>query len=371
MGSRDAAQRTRAGRKAKIKGRKVSSLVEGTGPGRQKTVQDHGAYVEVLTPSTREDKNFVRKPESSDKVSEDTALLVEMENCQPEARPLGASPNLTTNSIKKLTKRLLGTDPKRPQEDKNVTFPTNRSFEEILDSVINEFLKINLTEGEDGPPCCIAEEETFTDTTEESSESSDSNEFHHRTNEPMSVRKNPLFKRKSKMASNGHPENSRPPQPNGNMSQDGNNQEELRHKQRANNTNPVANCDLSFHQQMVAVALGIKIKEWEAPDSKLVQTDKDLPTLPGAPILLTWDQLTPCPQMGATKTLSAGILHPTSIPQWGCPIVEIKLVLVPIPMPFQTPIAWEVPIPLTKVLPTQTTVGPITWDLMVMDQYRA
>eukprot|EP01018_Ginkgo_biloba_P034085 Gb_18043 [translate_table: standard] len=272
--------------------------------------------------------------------------------------------DISTNSIKKLTKRQLGSYPKRPQEESNITAPTNsRSFEEILESVISEFLKINLTEGEEGPSCCIAEEEMCTNTTEESSESSDSSEFHHRTDEPVSVRKNPLFRQKSKMASSGHLKNSRPPQPNGNMSQAGNNQEELRNKQRANNTNPFANCGPSVHQQTM--------NSNQALDSKLVQMDKDLPTLPGAPILLTWDQITPYPQMGATKTLSARILHPTSISKWGCPIVEIKPVLVPIPMPFQTPITWEVLIPLTKILPTQTTIGPITWDLMGMDQYRA
>eukprot|EP01018_Ginkgo_biloba_P015035 Gb_26369 [translate_table: standard] len=46
-----------------------------------------------------EDKNFARKLESSDKVNGDTALLVETENCQPEARPSGASPNLLCGSI--------------------------------------------------------------------------------------------------------------------------------------------------------------------------------------------------------------------------------------------------------------------------------
>lgn len=84
--------------------------------------------------------------------------------------------------------------------------------------MISEFPKINLTEGEEGLPYCIVEEETSTDTTEESSESSDSNEFRHKTDEPLSVRKNTLFRRKSKMASSGHPKNSKPPQPNGNMS---------------------------------------------------------------------------------------------------------------------------------------------------------
>eukprot|EP01018_Ginkgo_biloba_P015780 Gb_12893 [translate_table: standard] len=45
-----------------------------------------------------EDRNLARKPESSDKVIEDTALLADAENCQPKARPSGASPNLTCGS---------------------------------------------------------------------------------------------------------------------------------------------------------------------------------------------------------------------------------------------------------------------------------
>eukprot|EP01018_Ginkgo_biloba_P037235 Gb_08280 [translate_table: standard] len=238
-----------------------------------------------------EDRNPARNPESSDKVIEDTALLAKMENCQPEVRPLGASPNLTCrsnivsnithkpiesinpkdssgipqgstegspqgtdqsytwqtptparrakgdplvfdisiNSIKKLMKRLLSTNPKRPQEESNVTFPTNsRSFEETLESVINELPKLAFTEGEEGPPRCIAEEETSTKDTEESSDTS--SEFHYKMDEPVSMHKNPLLKRKSKMASNGHPENSRPSQPMGNMSKVENDQEELRHK---------------------------------------------------------------------------------------------------------------------------------------------
>eukprot|EP01018_Ginkgo_biloba_P031070 Gb_41191 [translate_table: standard] len=184
-----------------------------------------------------DDMNPARNPDSSDKVIEETVLLAEMENCQLEARPSRACPNLTcgsnavsnithepveainpkdssripqgstegspqgtdqsytwqtpaptgrakgdplvfdisTNSIKNLSKRLLGSDPKRSQEESNVTAPTNsRSFEEILESVINEFLKINLIEGEEGPSRCIVEEETSIDTTKESFESSDS-----------------------------------------------------------------------------------------------------------------------------------------------------------------------------------------------------
>eukprot|EP01018_Ginkgo_biloba_P015547 Gb_41713 [translate_table: standard] len=46
-----------------------------------------------------EDRNSARKLESSDKVNGDTALLAETENCQPEARPSGASPNLSCESI--------------------------------------------------------------------------------------------------------------------------------------------------------------------------------------------------------------------------------------------------------------------------------
>eukprot|EP01018_Ginkgo_biloba_P012024 Gb_13383 [translate_table: standard] len=72
-----------------------------------------------------EDRNPVHKPESNDKVIEDTALLEKAENCQPEARPSGASPNLTCR--------------KRNDE----------------------------------PPHCIAEEEPSTENIEESSNTSD------------------------------------------------------------------------------------------------------------------------------------------------------------------------------------------------------
>eukprot|EP01018_Ginkgo_biloba_P001086 Gb_18584 [translate_table: standard] len=45
-----------------------------------------------------EDKNPSCNLESSDKVIEDISLLAEAENYQPEARPLGPSPNLTCGS---------------------------------------------------------------------------------------------------------------------------------------------------------------------------------------------------------------------------------------------------------------------------------
>eukprot|EP01018_Ginkgo_biloba_P021439 Gb_01196 [translate_table: standard] len=246
------------------------------------------------------DKNPAHTPESSDKVIEDTTLLVEAEKYQSEARPSGASPNLTcrsnilsnityepvgatrdsqripqgsteespqgtnhsytcqtpvptgrakgdslvfdisTNSIKKLTKRLLGSDPKRPQDESPTTFPTNsRSFEEILESVINNLPKVTLVEREGEPPRYIAEEETSIENIEETLDTFDSSEFQHKTNEPVSVRKNPLFKRKGKMALNGHPKSFRPPQLMGNMNQTGNNQE-LRHNNQGpqNNVQP-------------------------------------------------------------------------------------------------------------------------------------
>eukprot|EP01018_Ginkgo_biloba_P017972 Gb_10800 [translate_table: standard] len=142
------------------------------------------------------------------------------------------------------------TDPTRPQEESNANFPTNsRTFQENLESVINEFSKITLTEGEEGPPCYIAEEETSTNTTEESSETFDSSEFSQRTEEPVSMHRNPLFKRGSKMAPNRHQEISRPLQPMGTLNQDGNNQDELQHKQKTNNTNPFVNFGPYAHQQ--------------------------------------------------------------------------------------------------------------------------
>eukprot|EP01018_Ginkgo_biloba_P020766 Gb_07266 [translate_table: standard] len=52
---------------------------------------------------------------------------------------------ISTNSIKKLTKRLLGSDPKRLPNESPVTFRTNsRSFKQILEFVINDLLKITL-----------------------------------------------------------------------------------------------------------------------------------------------------------------------------------------------------------------------------------
>eukprot|EP01018_Ginkgo_biloba_P001297 Gb_29286 [translate_table: standard] len=45
-----------------------------------------------------EDRNPTRNPETSDKVIEDTTLLAETKNCQPEARPSRASPNLMYGS---------------------------------------------------------------------------------------------------------------------------------------------------------------------------------------------------------------------------------------------------------------------------------
>eukprot|EP01018_Ginkgo_biloba_P025267 Gb_17649 [translate_table: standard] len=120
------------------------------------------------------DRNLARTSESNDKVIEEIALLAETEKCQTEARQSGASPDLicgshilsnithelveasnqrdshgipketpwvfdiNTNSINKLTKRILRLDPKRPPDESPVTLPTNRSFEEILESVIND-----------------------------------------------------------------------------------------------------------------------------------------------------------------------------------------------------------------------------------------
>jgi len=55
------------------------------------------------------------------------------------------------------------------------------------------------------------------------------------------------------------------------------------------------------------------------------------------------------------------ILHLTLVTKWGYPTLDVKLVLV------STPIPWGLPLPLTKALPTQITVGTITWVLMGMD----
>eukprot|EP01018_Ginkgo_biloba_P032148 Gb_37529 [translate_table: standard] len=256
-----------------------------------------------------EDKNSARRVESSDKVNGDTALLVEMENCQPEVRPSGASPNLTceSNPISNITYEPVeainprdssripqGSTEGSPQgTDQSYTW----SFEEILESVISEFPKINLKEGEEGPSCCIAKEETSTNTIEESSESSDSSEFRHKTNEPVSVRTNPLFRRKSKMASNGHPKNSRPPQPNGNMSQAGNNQEELRHKQRTNNMNPFANYNPSVNQQTVNSNQGFQNAQSNHPQNN-IQGKNNSGGIPNMPNFNTGSSGTPQQSQG-------------------------------------------------------------------------
>eukprot|EP01018_Ginkgo_biloba_P004641 Gb_20581 [translate_table: standard] len=200
-------------------------------------------------PRTMEPTNPTRTPESNDKVTEETTLLAETKKCQPEAMPSGASPGLTcrshtisnithkpietptprtrakgdplvfdisTNPIKKLTKRLLGSNPKRPPDGSLVTFPTNiRSFKEILESIINNLLKITLLEREDEPPCYVTEEETSTDNTDEASETSDSSEIRHKTTKPT-----------------------------------GHNQKELVHKQKANNANPFASCGPTTHPNL-------------------------------------------------------------------------------------------------------------------------
>eukprot|EP01018_Ginkgo_biloba_P017425 Gb_05199 [translate_table: standard] len=260
-----------------------------------------------------EHKNPTHIPKSSDKVTEETALLADTEKCQPEAMPSGASPDLmckshilsnithepvkastqrdshgipqisteespqgtdqihlwqtpvpmgrakgdplvfviSTNSIKKLTKRLLGSNPRRPPNKSPVTLTTNsRSFDKILESVVNNLPKITLLEREDEPPRYIAKEETSTKNTDEASETFDSSEIQRKTTKPISVRKNPLYRRKSKMASSGHPENFRPQQPMGNTNQIKNNQEELVHKQKANNANPFASYGPTTHPNL-------------------------------------------------------------------------------------------------------------------------
>eukprot|EP01018_Ginkgo_biloba_P027343 Gb_24912 [translate_table: standard] len=234
--SSNATQRLGVGQEAKIKGQKDCLLVEGKRPG-------------------SEDRNPARTLESNDKVTEETALLAEMEKCQLEANPSGASPDLTckshilsnimhkpveasnqrdswglpqvsteespqgidqsyswqtpmpmgqvkgdplvfdinTNSIKKLTKRLVS-NLKRPQDESPVTFPSNsRSFKEILESVINDLPKVTLLEREDKPPHCILEEETSTKNIDETLDTFDSSEIQYKIDEPVSVRKNPLF----------------------------------------------------------------------------------------------------------------------------------------------------------------------------------
>eukprot|EP01018_Ginkgo_biloba_P007604 Gb_17035 [translate_table: standard] len=146
-----------------------------------------------------------------------------------------------TNTIKNLTKILIGLDPRRPPNESPITLPTSgRSFDEILESIINNLPKIPLLEREDLPPHCVVEEETSIDNANEASETSNSSEIHHKTRELVSLRKNSLYRCKSKMASNGHPENFRPQQPMGNINQTKNNQEALVHKQNPNNANPFA-----------------------------------------------------------------------------------------------------------------------------------
>eukprot|EP01018_Ginkgo_biloba_P024644 Gb_30116 [translate_table: standard] len=117
--------------------------------------------------------------------------------------------------------------------------------------MINDLPKVTLSKRKDESLHCITKEETSTKNIEETSDTSDSNEFQHKTDEPVSVLKNPLFKRKSKMVSNGHLESFKPPQPTENMNQTKNGQEELRHKQKPNNMNPFTthplHCTHPFH----------------------------------------------------------------------------------------------------------------------------
>eukprot|EP01018_Ginkgo_biloba_P024327 Gb_14389 [translate_table: standard] len=142
-------------------------------------------------------------------------------------------------------------DPKRPPNESPATLPTNsRTFDKILELIINDLPKITLLEREDEPPRCIAEEETSSDNTNEASKISNSSEIQCKTTELVRIQKNPLYRRKSKMASSRHPENCRPQQPMGNTNQVRNNQEELVHKQKASNANPFASCGPTTHPNL-------------------------------------------------------------------------------------------------------------------------
>eukprot|EP01018_Ginkgo_biloba_P013003 Gb_10053 [translate_table: standard] len=138
--------------------------------------------------------------------------------------------NISTNTIQKLTRRLIRSDPRKanPQNESSIIFPTNsKSFDEILESVIKDLPKIALLEREDQTPHYVTKEEMSTNNTEDALETSNSSEILRKAQEPISLRNNPLYRWRSKMTSKGHPENYKPQQPMGNINQTNNAQEEL------------------------------------------------------------------------------------------------------------------------------------------------
>eukprot|EP01018_Ginkgo_biloba_P007021 Gb_02769 [translate_table: standard] len=196
-----------------------------------------------------EDMNSVHTLEPSAKAIEETSLLVEMENCQLETEPLVASPKRTCEShtlsnfmhepkkdsiiqrdssgiLQKLKSKLIESNYRKldPQNNAPITFLTgSKSFDEILESVIKNLLNINLSKKEDQPLRCLTEEDISTDEIEVTSENLDTSEIIHKAKEQTSLQKNPLYKRRGKMTSNGHLENYKPQQLMGNLDQTNNN----------------------------------------------------------------------------------------------------------------------------------------------------
>eukprot|EP01018_Ginkgo_biloba_P001163 Gb_39581 [translate_table: standard] len=126
--------------------------------------------------------------------------------------------DINTNTIKKHKSRLIKSDSRKPspRNDSPLTFPPDsKSYNEILESVIKDLLKINLLEREDQPLYCLIEEDIPMDNTDVASETLDSSEIIRKAKELVSLQKNPLYKQRSKMTSNGYPGNYKPPRTNG------------------------------------------------------------------------------------------------------------------------------------------------------------
>eukprot|EP01018_Ginkgo_biloba_P026140 Gb_22377 [translate_table: standard] len=140
-----------------------------------------------------EDKNPTRKPESSDKVIEDIALLAEAENCQPKARPSGASPNLMC--VSKILSNITHEPVKaaNPRYSKGIPQASTKeshqgTSQSLLGRLLHQqdklketpwfFIKPHLkidetttnhsSKRDDEPPRYTVEEETSTENTEES-----------------------------------------------------------------------------------------------------------------------------------------------------------------------------------------------------------
>eukprot|EP01018_Ginkgo_biloba_P000361 Gb_09604 [translate_table: standard] len=143
---------------------------------------------------------------------------------------------------------LIRSNSKGPPNELPVTLPTSgRTFDEILEFVINNLPKITLSKKEDQPSLFSTEEEMSTKNAKEASKASELTEILCRTKEPVSLSKNPLYRQRNKMTSKGHPENYKPQQPMGNINQTNNDKEELMHKQKTNTKNPFANCGPTSH----------------------------------------------------------------------------------------------------------------------------